>query len=454
MIRRLMVLAVLIIGALLLEPLRVPTPDVVAPRSLFLFGLLLLVAETLGTFFRDVGLPRIVGYLAAGVALGPSLFGIVPHAVLTDIGMVKHLAIGIIGLLAGVELKIPEVRARARAILGIVGAQLVVVTGVLTAGILAFRSLVPFLAGLSGTPLLLVALTFGVVLSVNSPMVVLAMLEETRARGPLARTVLGVVLIADVVVILVFTGVFGLARASLGVAMVPGSQALLGLGWELGGSVLAGLMVGGLVALYLRFVKLELAVFVIVTVFTTAAAASALHFELMLALLVAGFVVENVAPVRAAPLGDALRRISWPVFVVFFAITGAELRVQDFLNVWPVVLGAVLLRGAALRVGGMRWARWAGAEPVVAAHAWTGLMSQAGVALGLAAVLGERLPGGLGAAMQAAIVGVIAVNQVIGPILFRRGLVRSGECQEAGLRAEETPTRFALPRTEGASSGS
>lgn len=430
-----MVVALLIIGAMLLEPLRVPTVDVVAPRSLFLFGLLLLVAETLGTFFYDVGLPRIVGYLTAGIALGPSLFGIVPGAVLTDIGMVKHLAIGIIGLLAGVELKIPEVRARIGAIFGIVGAQMLIVTGVLAAAALLFRSSVPFLAGLTGAPLILVALTFGVVLSVNSPMVVLAMLEETRARGPLARTILGVVLIADVTVILVFTGVFGLTRAVLGTGTVTAAQALLGLGLELGGSVLAGAVVGALVALYLRFVKLELAVFVIVAVFATAAAATALHFELVLALLVAGFLVENVAPVRAAPLVDALRRISWPVFVVFFAITGAELRVQDFLGVWPVVVGAVVLRGSALRFGVGRWARAAGAEPVVVAEAWTGLMSQAGVALGLAAVLAERLPR-LGPALAAAIVGVIAVNQVIGPILFRRGLIRSGEFRPTGLRAE------------------
>ncbi|MGH7591489.1 MAG: cation:proton antiporter [Gemmatimonadales bacterium] len=453
MIRRLVVVALLIIGALLLEPLRVPTADVVAPRSLFLFGLLLLVAETLGTFFHDVGLPRIVGYLAAGVVLGPSLFGIVPHAVLSDIGMVKHLAIGIIGLLAGVELKIPEVRARLRSILGIVGAQLVTVTGVLLVGVLVFRSAVPFLAGLTGAPLVLVALTFAVVLSVNSPMVVLAMLEETRARGPLARTVLGVVLIADVVVILVFTGVFGLTRAALGAGMVRGWEALVGLGWELGGSVIAGAVVGALVTLYLRFVKLELAVFVIVLVFSTAAAADALHFELVLALVVAGFMVENVAPVRSAPLGDALRRISWPVFVVFFAITGAELRVQDFLGVWPVVLGVVVLRGVALRYGVGRWARVAGAEPMVADQAWAGLMSQAGVALGLAALVGQRLPR-VGVAMQAAIVGVIAVNQVVGPILFRRGLVRSGESREPGLRAEETPITFALPRSGDASSGS
>ena len=47
-------------------------------------------------------------------------------------------------------------------------------------------------------------------------MVTLALLTETRAEGPLAKTTLGVVLVADVVVILLFTAAFSLAQASLG----------------------------------------------------------------------------------------------------------------------------------------------------------------------------------------------------------------------------------------------
>lgn len=435
MIRRLVVVALLIIGALLLEPLQVPTAGVVAPRSLFLFGLLLLVAETLGTFFHDVGLPRIVGYLAAGVALGPSLFGIVPGTVLTDMGMVKQLALGVIGLLAGVELKIPEVRARGRLILTIIGGQAVAVIVALSIGALLGRNAIPFLAGLTGAPLVLVALTFATVLSVNSPMVALAMLEETGARGPLARTILGVVLVADIVVILLFTVAFALTRSVLGAGTVTAWGVLVSLLHELGGSVLAGLVAGALIALYLRFVKLELVVFVIVTVFATAAAAAALHFELLLSLLVAGFIVENVAPVRAAPLGRTLSHISWPVFVVFFAIAGAELHVQEFLGLWPVVIGAVVVRGVAVRFSVRYSARAAGAEPAVAEYAWMGLISQAGVALGLATLLAERLPR-IGGAMQVTIVGVIAVNETVGPILFRRGLLRGGELRSPGLRAE------------------
>lgn len=435
MIRRLMVVAVLLIGAFLLEPLRVPTADVVAPRSLFLFGLLLLVADTLGTFFHEVGLPRIVGFLAAGIVLGPSVAGFIPPPVLGDLGMIKELAVGCIGLLAGVELRISEVRQRGRAIVGMLGGQLLAVLPVLALVVILGRTHIPFAAGLTGAPLLLVAVLFGAILSVNSPMVTLAMLTETGARGPLARTVLGVVLVADVLVILLFTVCFALAQSSLGTAQASMWGILGSLLRELGGSVLAGAIVGALIAVYLRFVKLELVLFVIVTVFATAAAATALHFELLLSLLTAGFVVENVAPVRAEPLVETLHHISWPVFVVFFALAGAELHVQEFLGLWPVIVVVALCRGAALRVGASRGARWGGADAATVQWGWMGLVSQAGVALGLATVLARRMPG-VGEAMATVIVGVIAVNESVGPVLFRRGLERAGELGVSGLRPE------------------
>ncbi len=63
MIRRLVVLALLVGGAVLLEPLRAPTEGVIAPSSLFLFGILLLTADTFGAVAHDVGLPRLIGYL-------------------------------------------------------------------------------------------------------------------------------------------------------------------------------------------------------------------------------------------------------------------------------------------------------------------------------------------------------------------------------------------------------
>lgn len=429
MIRRFVVLVLLVGGAVLLEPLRVPTEGVIAPRSLFLFGILLLTADTFGAVAHDLGLPRLVGYLLSGLALGPSMMGIVPPGVLQDLSMMKQLAVGLIALLAGAELRLGDLITRRRTIMWVLVLQTVLVIIAILGTTLLARGSLPFLVPLGALPLLSVALLFATILSVNSPMATLALLTETRAEGPVAKTTLGIVLVADVLVILLFSVAFSVARQGLGHGEAGGAQAFLGLLREVLGSVLAGIIVGAVITLYLRFVKRELVVFAVVAVFATAAAAQALHFEVLLSLLVAGFLVENVAPVRAEPLVETLHVTAVPVFVIFFAMAGAELRVQEFADLLPVVLLVVAARAVALYLAGGVGARVSGAEPAVVRHLWTGLMSQAGVALGFATIVAQRLPV-VGAGLETLTVGVIAVNQTLGPILFRWGLSRAGEVRE------------------------
>jgi len=426
-IRRLVVLALLVGGALLLEPLRVPTEGVIAPRSLFLFGILLLAADTLGAVASDLRLPRIVGYLVAGMVLGPSLSGLVPNAVFDDLTMMKRLAVGLIGLLAGMELRMDDLRKRWRSILAILAFQtLFVILVVVPAFVVASRWM-PFVSGMALVPLSLVALLFATMLAVNSPMVTLALIEETRAHGPVAKTTLGVVLVADVVVIILFTIAYSLTQTVLTGAGAGGAlDVVLRLVREVGGSLLAGGVIGGILALYVRYVKRELVLFAVVLVFATEAAAGALHFELLLSLLVAGFVVENGAPVDAEPLLHALKLVSGPVFVIFFAMTGGELVLRVFVSLWPVVVAVAVVRALALVYGNRAGARLGGAEPEVERLGWMGLVPQAGVALGFASLVAEGLPG-VGVGLQALTVGIITLNTGVGPVLFRLALQRAGE---------------------------
>lgn len=428
MIRRLVVLLLLVGGAVLLEPLRAPTEGVIAPRSLFLFGILLLTADTFGALAHDLKVPRLLGYLVAGLALGPSVAGIVPAGVLEDLGMMKRLAIGLIAVLAGAELRMSDLRQRRRVITLILILQILfVLVAVVGATLLAWRwRWVPFLEGLSSSAVFFVTLVFAVMLTVSSPMVTLALLTESGARGPLAKTTLGVVLVSDVAVILLFTVSFSLAQASLGGATADALGVMGQLLGEVFKSIVAGIVIGAITSVYLHFVKRELVVFAVLIVFATAGAAEALHFELLLSLVIAGFLVENVAPVRAEPLVETLHQAAIPVFVIFFAMTGAELRVQEFAAFWPLVLGLVFIRMVALHASGRLGGRWGGAEEPVTRHVWTGLVAQAGVALGLATIVADRLPA-VGLVMQTLTIGIIAVNQALGPILFRRALERAGE---------------------------
>lgn len=437
MIRRLLVLLLLIGGAVLMEPLRVPTEGVIAPRSLFMFGLLLLTADSLGLLAHELGLPRILGYLLAGVALGPSVGGLVPASVVSDLSMTNRLALGLIGLLAGAELRLGDIRDRGRQILAILTVQTVVVLGLIVAAVMIGRDFIPFMSGLDTRQALLLAFLFATLLTVNSPIVTIALLSETKAAGPVARTTLGVVLVADVVVIFLFTIALSLAQAGFATGQVHAWTILRGLVWEVSGSFLVGALISVLFTLYLRFVKREIVVFAVVMVFATAALASALDFELLLSLVVTGFLIENVAPVRAEPLVHALHQTANPVFVIFFALAGAELQLREAAPLAAVILVLAAVRLVGIVIGAGLGAQWARAEDSVRRYGWMGLVSQAGVALGLATLVANRFPD-VGLAMQSTVVGIIAVNETLGPVLFRRALSRAGEL-DPGLDAANPP---------------
>lgn len=63
---------------------------------------------------------------------------------------------------------------------------------------------------------------------------------------------------------------------------------------------------------------------------------------------------------------------------------------------------------------------------MVKRYGWVGLVSQAGLVLGVAGVVERAFPM-LGSGFRALTVAVVALNQVIGPVLFKLALDRSGE---------------------------
>lgn len=442
--RRLIILALLVAGIQLLSPLGSAGHGA---QSLLTFGFLILAAYTSGEMAHAAGLPRIIGYLASGILFGPSLLNTVTVDATQQLEPVTSLAVALIAFLAGAELQWQEVRSRIGVILKIMGTELTITFLALVGLLLALRAWVPFLQGQPLAVTVAFSVLFASIAIVHSPAVTMALLSETGARGPVARTTLGIVLVSDVVVVLLFTGAIALARA-----IVPSSSAdapALSLGtaaWEIGGAVIVGSVLGGAVSLYLRFVRRELFLFAILIAFFGVELARLLHTEALLTLLTAGFVAENVSPSGGGEaLRHAMERSAAPVFVVFFALAGASIGFADLAAVWPLVIPIVAVRALSVWLGSNLGARWAGVQRAEGRFVWMGLISQAGVAVGLATIVAEVYPT-RGAQVRVLFLAVIAVHELAGPILFRRALVKSGEVKDAaasnrrGVQASPSPS--------------
>ena len=435
--RRVIILMLLLVGMQMILPLGAEGG---ASRALLTFGFLSLAAYTIGEIATTIRLPKIVGYLAAGVVFGPSVLNTVTVEARGELRPVSGLAIALIAFLAGAELRWSEVRERGAAITKILFTEFglsFLAVGLL---MLALRDVIPFLRGSPGAQVIAFSMLFAAMAVVHSPAVTMALLTETGARGPVARTTLGVVLVSDVVVVLIFSGVLALARY-----LVPpiGSDAsassVASITWEIGGAVLIGAALGGAVAVYLRFVHRELFLFAILVAFFGAEIARLTHVETLLTLLTAGFVMENISREGEGEiLRHAMERSAAPVFVVFFALAGAEMAIANVGTLWFLIIPIVLVRGIAMWAGTQLGARWAGVGRE-GRYIWMGLISQAGVAIGLASVVVQVYPA-RGTQIQTLFLAVLAINQMIGPILFRYALSRSGELSDSPQVVDDADT--------------
>jgi Kef-type K+ transport system membrane component KefB len=270
-------------------------------------------------------------------------------------------------------------------------------------------------------------LLFTAIAVTHSPSVTVALLSETRASGDVARGTLGVVLVSDVAVVLLFSVSQAVARS-----LVPPATGATGVSpglvaWEILGAPVVGVAFGVAVAFALRFVPREQALFGLLVAFFGAELAHILHVETLLTLMTAGFVSENLARRRGgASLLHPLERSAAPVFVVFFALAGANIDLRTLAALSMLVVPIVLVRAGAIWVGARVGVRWAGAGAAERQYLWMGLISQAGVSIGLATVVAQTYPD-VGGSLRSLLLSVMAVNGIVGAILFRRALVAAGE---------------------------
>jgi len=354
---------------------------------------------------------------------------LIDHQTVEELSQVNTLALSLIALAGGLELKISTLRQVARS-LGY-GTLIHTILGlvVTSLGFFLLRPWIPFARSLAPMGAFGVALLWGVLAISRSPSATLGILSQTRADGSLTRYALAFVMSSDIVVVLVMAAVTVVARPML----VPGSgistAALSALAHELYGSISVGTTLGLVLALYLKFVGHNLITVLVLLGFGFTAGVRYLHLEPLLTFIVAGFVVQNLSS-GGDRLLSAIERTGAIVFVVFFATAGAHLDLILLSKLWPVAVSLVVIR-AVITVLGQAWvSRLANDPPELRRWSWSPLISQAGLTLGLSVVIERTFPS-IGAPFRSLVVATVALNEVAGPVLFKLGLERLGEIGKA-----------------------
>ncbi len=393
------------------------------------FGFLLLAAMQTGHIFHELRLPHLTGFILCGALFGPEVLGLITPSMLGDLTLVKKVAVGLIALNAGCELNFARLRPKIRSI------GLVSILGLLAEFVLLFAFFsfvlgrIEFTAGMTTAQRLTVALICSTVLCALSPAVVMGILKETRAVGPLSEMCLSIVVLADLAIVVAFSFTESIAHAVFPVETMAsgGGGSMFGaLAVHIFGSIATGIAVGLVSALYIRRVAQRIGLFVFTVLFVVAEVGGALHLDPLLVGLSAGLFLENISPVSGHEVIHETEVAAIPTFAVFFAVVGAEVHLHAFLTVAPYAAMAALTRAIGIYVGARFGARVAKVDPEVASRIPFGMFPQAGIAIGLANLVSTSFqPWGPAAATL--ILGTVVINEMLGPVLFRMALARAGE---------------------------
>ena len=375
-------------------------------------------------------LPRITGHLLLGMLLGPSLIGLLTRLELTQLHLFEELALGLIALTAGGELRWQSIRSRSRMLAALSASHTVGIAAAMSG--LAWMT-IPWLPALTdATPgqRLAAAAMFGIVAVASSPSTTIAVITEQRARGEVVDAVLGTTVVKDVAILLAFSVVTSLCHT-----WTDGSPlSLVDLG-TIAGEVLfslaLGAVLGALLGLILDRIGLHPELLVIALALVSAEIARYWHLEHLLICIAAGFVVRNAFARAAEPLLDALEQSSPPIYLVFFVLVGAGLDLGALGAVWPAAIALVISRSFLLWAATAIGATVGRAGRAVARVGWMGFVAQAGVSLGLASRISREFPD-IGTTVAVTIVAAVVINQLAGPVLWRWALVTCGEARPPG----------------------
>ena len=402
------------------------------------FVLISLASNDVGHIFQRWKLPLITGFLVTGIFAGPYVLGLLPKETPRELAFIDQVSLAVIAFAAGSELYLKEMRSSLRSIFYVTAGQVLVTFTVGVSAVFLLAPAIPFLSELPTAGRWAVSLLAGAILVARSPSSAIAIVNELRAKGPFTHTALGVTVVIDVVVIVLFTISFSIADGLLSgrgynllsiVLLVAELAASVGLAIGLGHAI--HMLLKRVDSLVVRDAALLLAGYGVFYGSNLLHHTSAehlpfsLHLEPLLICMVAGFYITNYTNSRVG-FDRALQGVTPAIYVAFFTLVGASLDLAVIAKTWPIALALFTVRGGSILIGSYFAGRAAGDPPLHTKVGWMTYITQAGVALGLAKGVGLAFPD-WGPAFATTIIALIVMNQVVGPPLFKWAIFLVGE---------------------------
>lgn len=396
---------------------------------MLIVGAATVVAIYMGRLVKRAGLPSLLGYMILGVIMGTSVLGMIGEKYLVSLQFITEIALGYVAFTIGAELNFKALRRLGRGIILIILAESFAAFLVVSAAIyLAFGDL----------PM---AILFGALAPASAPAGTVAVIQEYKARGNLTKALYAVVGFDDGLAVIIFG-----FSAALATRMLQAETSAVTGGLvrdmieplsEVGISIGIGALTGVIFSFLARRLKplSDSPSLIFGFVVMTVGISQWLDISLILTCMLVGMVLANSSSTSAVRnMIGQLRDFMNLLFILFFLLAGAHLKLGALPGLG--LLGVIYILS---RTGGLMGGAWLGAvagrsEDKIRKYLGLGILSQAGVAIGLSllvqqfcAEIGTGHALEIGAAIITTITATSIIFEIIGPICAKYALTRAGE---------------------------
>ncbi|WP_058486232.1 cation:proton antiporter [Defluviitalea phaphyphila] len=394
-------------------------------NALLAIGIALISGYIVGKLIQKAKIPAVGGYIIAGLVIGKSLLHIVPDTMLNALSPVSDVALGLIAFSIGGELEWKTLKK--------VGKSIPIIAFFEAFTAFVFVTSILLIVGLD----LPSALLLGAVSSATAPAATVMVLNELRAKGPLTSTLIAVVAIDDAICLMIYAIASSISKVLFSHAdNISWGKTLVAPVEEIFFSLLLGSLVGIGFVFILKIVKEshEILVVAIGTILILSGIASKLGLSALLTCMAMGTMIANFSNHKRRVF-SILDNISPPVYTAFFVLAGARLDVHLLMKIGLYGVVYTIFRILGKVLGASIGATISKSNSVVKKYVGFGLLSQVGVAVGLAMVIAKEFAqyGEIGSMVITILLATTVITELIGPLCTKYAVIKSGEVGKADL---------------------
>lgn len=379
-----------------------------------IFGVGLLAAFSLGSLLNELGLPKITSYLLLGIIYGPYLFNFFSFEIVERLQFIDNIALSIIAFVAGGEINFRQKAVPISKVSIFVIIQIIIIFPISILLLFSVGKIFSFSLFTMLAPVIFLSL----INNATSPSTTVAVIQETGAKGKLTDYVLISAVLKDILIIVMFAFFAALLGAGEETTV---SRVILEEILSAG----LGVILGFAVIFYIKNIKLHRGVFLfLLTIFFTWVAGQ-IHLNNLMIFLFTGIVVNNMSKLGHSVV-EIIENNSQVIYVIFFFVAGNSINIDALQSLWLMAIflfiSRLIMMLSACYIAGVMIRE----DNAIKKMSGFGFIGQAGVSIGFAKIVADTFPE-WGMSFQTLVLAVVGINQILGPILFKLALKKSGE---------------------------